>query len=155
MAAYQGRDREGAGPSGRCEVHFPADHLVARAFAADAETDVQSPDIQDGWIGLDIGPDTVELYREKLSDARTVVWNGPMGVFEMAPFAEGSKALCAAMAKVAERGGTVVVGGGDTASAVEKFGLAEKMTHISTGGGASLEFLEGKPFQTIAILGDA
>ena len=139
----------------KCEVIFPVDHLVAKAFAADAETDVQSPDIQDGWIGLDIGPETTDLYREKLADAKTVVWNGPMGVFEMAPFAEGSKALCAAMAKVAEQGGTAVVGGGDTAAAVEKFGLAEKMTHISTGGGASLEFLEGKPFETINILDDA
>jgi phosphoglycerate kinase len=78
-----------------------------------------------------------------------------MGVFEMAAFAEGTKALCAIMARVAEQGGTVVVGGGDTAAAVEKFGLAEKMTHISTGGGASLEFLEGKPFETINILDDA
>jgi 3-phosphoglycerate kinase len=139
----------------KCEVIFPVDHLVAKAFAADAETDVQSPDIQDGWMGLDIGPETIDLYREKLADAKTVVWNGPMGVFEMAPFAEGSKALCAAMAKVAEQGGTAVVGGGDTAAAVEKFGLAEKMTHISTGGGASLEFLEGKSFETINILDDA
>jgi len=139
----------------RCEVILPADHLVAKNFAADAETDVQSPDIQDGWIGLDIGPETIDLYREKLADAKTVVWNGPMGVFEMAPFAEGTKALGAAMAKVAGQGATVVVGGGDTAAAVEKFGLAEKMTHISTGGGASLEFLEGKPFETIDILDDA
>ena len=139
----------------KCEVLLPVDHLVAKGFAADAETDVQSPDIQDGWIGLDIGPETIDLYREKLSDAKTVVWNGPMGVFEMAPFAEGTKALGAVMAKIAGQGATVVVGGGDTAAAVEKFGLAEKMTHISTGGGASLEFLEGKPFDTINILDDA
>ena len=139
----------------KAEVLFPVDHLVAKAFAADAETDVQSPDMKDGWIGLDIGPDTIELYREKLADAGTVVWNGPMGVFEMAPFAEGTKALCEAMADVAKRGGIVVVGGGDTAAAVEKFGYAERMTHISTGGGASLEFLEGKPFETIEILDDA
>jgi len=139
----------------KCEFLLPVDHLVAKGFAADAETDVQSPDIQDGWIGLDIGPETIDLYREKLADAKTVVWNGPMGVFEMAPFAEGSKALSAVMAKIAEQGATVVVGGGDTAAAVEKFGLAEKMTHISTGGGASLEFLEGKPFETINILDDA
>jgi 3-phosphoglycerate kinase len=141
--------------SAKAEVLFPVDHLVARAFAADAETDVQGPEMEEGWIGLDIGPDTTELYREKLADARTVVWNGPMGVFEMAPFAAGSRALCEAMADVAKRGGTVVVGGGDTAAAVEKFGLAERMTHISTGGGASLEFLEGKPFETIEILDDA
>jgi len=139
----------------KAEVLFPVDHLVAKAFAADAETDVQGPEMEDGWIGLDIGPDTRNLYCEKLADARTVIWNGPMGVFEMAPFAEGSVELCKAMADVAKRGGTVVVGGGDTAAAVEKFGFAEKMTHISTGGGASLEFLEGKPFETIEILDNA
>jgi 3-phosphoglycerate kinase len=137
------------------EVLFPVDHLVAKAFAADAETDVQAPDMQDGWMGLDIGPETIGLYREKLADAKTVVWNGPMGVFEMAAFAEGTKALCETMADIANRGGIVVVGGGDTAAAIEKFGYAERMTHISTGGGASLEFLEGKPFETIEILDDA
>jgi phosphoglycerate kinase len=140
--------------AGKAEVLLPIDHLVAKTFAADAETDVQSPDIQDGWIGLDIGPETTALYREKLADAKTVVWNGPMGVFEMAPFAEGSRALCETMARVAEHG-TVVVGGGDTAAAVEKFGLAARMTHISTGGGAALEFLEGEPFETLSILDDA
>jgi len=138
----------------KAEVLFPVDHVVGRTFAADAETDVQAPDIKDGWIGLDIGPETVDLYREKLAGAKTVVWNGPMGVFEMAPFAEGTRAISEVLARVA-RQGTVVVGGGDTAAAVEKFGLAEQMTHVSTGGGASLEFLEGKPFETIEILDDA
>ena len=140
--------------AGKAEVLFPEDHLVAKALAADAETDVQSPEIGDGWIGLDIGPETIQLYREKLADAKTVLWNGPMGVFEMTAFAEGTKAICQALAQVDEVG-TAVVGGGDTAAAVEKFGLAEQMTHISTGGGASLEFLEGKPFETIEILDDA
>jgi phosphoglycerate kinase len=138
----------------KAEVLFPEDHLVARQFAADADTDVQSPDIQDGWMGVDIGPETIALYSEKLRDAKTVVWNGPMGVFEMTPFAEGSEAVCKVLAEVAKKG-TVVVGGGDTAAAVEKFGLAEQMTHISTGGGASLEFLEGKPFETIDIIDEA
>jgi len=136
------------------EVLFPVDHLVAREPTADAETDVQTPDVEEGWMGLDIGPETVEVYREKLADARTVVWNGPMGMFEVTPFAEGTRAVCEAMAQVDEAG-TAIVGGGDTAAAVEKFGLAEQMTHISTGGGASLEFLEGKPFDTIEIIDDA
>ncbi|MFO8012823.1 MAG: phosphoglycerate kinase [Phycisphaerae bacterium] len=137
------------------EVLFPADHVVAREPTAAAETDVQSPDIDDGWMGLDIGPETVEIYREKLADARTVVWNGPMGMFEVTPFAQGTRAVCEEMAQVAEGGGTVIVGGGDTAAAVEKFGLADAMSHISTGGGASLEFLEGKPFETIGLIDEA
>ncbi len=135
-------------------VLFPEDHLVARELAADADTDVQGPEIEDGWMGLDIGPATVQAYEEALSDAETVVWNGPMGVFEMEPFAGGSRAVCQALAKVAEDG-MVIVGGGDTATAVEKFGLSDQMTHISTGGGASLEFLEGKPFETLEVIDDA
>ena len=138
----------------KAEVLFPVDHLVARQPAADADTDVQGPEIQDGWIGVDIGPETAQLYRERITDAKTALWNGPMGIFEMAPFAEGTRVVCEAMAQVDEHG-TAVVGGGDTAAAVEKFGLADEMTHISTGGGASLEFLEGKPFETIEILDDA
>jgi len=137
------------------EVLFPVDHLVAREPTADAETDVQTPDVEEGWMGLDIGPETVEVYREKLADARTVVWNGPMGMFEVTPFAGGTRAVCETMAQVAEGGGTVIVGGGDTAAAVEKGGLAEAMTHISTGGGASLKFLEGKPFETIDLIDEA
>jgi len=140
--------------AGKAEVLFPVDHVVAKAFAADAETDVQAPDIQDGWMGLDIGPETVELYREKLAGAKTVLWNGPMGVFEMPPFAEGSRAIAEVLSHVAKKG-IVVVGGGDTAAAVEKFGLAEQVSHVSTGGGASLEFLEGKPFETISVIDDA
>jgi 3-phosphoglycerate kinase len=127
---------------------------VAKEASADAETDVQGPEIQKGWMGVDIGPETIELYRERLADAKTVIWNGPMGIFEMAPFAEGSRAICEALAQVDEHG-TAVVGGGDTGAAVEKFGLVDEMTHISTGGGASLEFLEGKPFATIEIIDDA
>jgi 3-phosphoglycerate kinase len=137
------------------EVLFPADHVVAHEPTAAAETDVQSPDVEEGWMGLDIGPETVEIYREKLADAKTVVWNGPMGMFEVTPFAQGTRAVCETMAQVAEGGGTVIVGGGDTAAAVEKFGLADAMSHISTGGGASLKFLEGKPFETIEIIDNA
>jgi 3-phosphoglycerate kinase len=139
---------------GGAEVIFPVDHLVAREFSGDAETDVQGPTIDDGWMGLDIGPETVDLYCEKLADAGTVIWNGPMGVFEMPAFAEGSRAVCETLARVAQDS-VVIVGGGDTAAAVEKFGLAEQMSHVSTGGGASLEYLEGKPFRTIEIIDEA
>ena len=138
----------------KAEVLFPVDHLVAREPSADAETDVQGPEIQDGWLGVDIGPETTQLYCERLADAKTAIWNGPMGIFEMAPFAEGTEAVCKAMAELAERG-TAVVGGGDTAAAVEKFGFADEMSHVSTGGGAGLEFLEGKSFETIEILDNA
>ena len=140
--------------SSGADVCFPVDHLTGREFAADTDTDIQGPEMEDGWAGLDIGPETTGLYREKLADAKTVVWNGPMGIFEMAPFAGGTRQICEVLARVAKEG-TVVVGGGDTAAAVEKFGLAEQMTHISTGGGASLEFLEGKPFETISLIDDA
>ena len=138
----------------QAEVLFPEDHLVAKQPTADAETDVQGPEIDDGWMGLDIGPETIQIYLEKLADAKTVLWNGPMGVFEITPFGEGTRSICQAMAQVDENG-TAVVGGGDTAAAVEKYGLAEQMTHISTGGGAGLEFLEGKPFETIEVIDDA
>jgi phosphoglycerate kinase len=136
------------------EVCFPVDHLTGKEFSPATDTDIQGPEMEDNWIGLDIGPETTELYREKLADAKTVIWNGPMGVFEMAPFAGGTREICEVLARVAKQG-TVVVGGGDTAAAVETFGLAEQMTHISTGGGACLEFLEGKPFETIELIDEA
>jgi 3-phosphoglycerate kinase len=149
------RDLLGMIEASKVQVLFPEDHLVAKEVAADAETDVQGPEIEKGWIGVDLGPATTQAYVEGLQGAATALWNGPMGIFEMAPFAEGTKAICQAVAKVGEGGGTAIVGGGDTAAAVEKFGLAQGMTHLSTGGGASLEFLEGKPFDTIEILDEA
>ncbi|TAK69588.1 MAG: phosphoglycerate kinase [Actinomycetota bacterium] len=133
------------------DLVLPVDVVVATAFSADAEHKaVPVTDIDDGWMGLDIGPATIDLFTAKLADARTVVWNGPMGVFELAPYAEGTRAVAVAIIAV---DGTTVVGGGDSAAAVRLLGLPEDgFSHISTGGGASLEFLEGKTLPGIAVL---
>jgi len=133
------------------DLVLPVDVVVAREMSADAETAVVAVDaIEPGWKGLDIGPATIELFRDRLADARTVVWNGPMGVFELAPFAEGTRAVAEAITRVQ---GTTVVGGGDSAAAVRQLGLPEAgFTHISTGGGASLELLEGKTLPGLAVL---
>jgi 3-phosphoglycerate kinase len=131
---------------------LPLDNVVADRFAADAETQVvASTSIPAGWEGLDIGPKTRELFASEIKKAKTVVWNGPMGVFEMEPFAAGTKAVAMALA---ECDGTTIVGGGDSAAAVEQLGFADKVTHVSTGGGASLEFLEGKELPGVAALND-
>jgi len=129
---------------------LPVDHVVADDMKADAATQVVT-DIPEGKKGLDIGPKTIELYRQKLATANMIVWNGPMGVFEMKPFEAGTKAIAEAMARSK---GITVVGGGDSAEAVQKFGLDAKMSHVSTGGGASLELLEGKELPGIAALTD-
>jgi phosphoglycerate kinase len=128
----------------RCEeknvrLLLPIDHVVAREMVDGAETRVVTT-IPDGWMGLDIGPETVALYGAEIGAAGTVFWNGPMGVFEMASFAAGTQGVCAA---VARSSGYTVVGGGDSAAAVHKFGLSDSVSHVSTGGGASLEFIEG------------
>ncbi len=131
---------------------LPTDTVVAEKFAADAESKVVSTkEIPDGWMGLDIGPDTVKAFSDAIKNAGTVIWNGPMGVFEFEKFAKGTEAVCSA---VAESGSISIVGGGDSAAAVKKLGFAKKMTHISTGGGASLEFLEGIALPGIACLED-
>lgn len=129
---------------------LPVDVICADAFANDAKTLVADKDkMPADMMGLDIGPKTVEIYRKAIAEAETIVWNGPMGVFEMENFARGTRAVAEALA---ESKAVTVIGGGDSAAAVEQFGLAEKMTHISTGGGASLEFLEGKVLPGIAVL---
>ncbi len=131
---------------------LPVDNVIAQEFKADAPHKVVDSDkIEAGWMGMDIGPKTREMFGEEIKKAKTVVWNGPMGVFEMPAFAEGTKAVAK---YVGECGGTTIIGGGDSAAAVEQLGFADKMTHISTGGGASLEFLEGKVLPGIAALND-
>ena len=131
---------------------LPVDTVAADAFAPDANTQVVAAgEIPDGWQGLDIGPKTVELYQAAVADAGTVIWNGPMGVFEFDKFAVGTKAVAEALSKTSA---ITIIGGGDSAAAVQQLGYAEKMTHISTGGGASLEFMEGKELPGVAALLD-
>jgi len=134
------------------KIVLPVDTVVAQEFKAGAKNKVVSGNIEAGWQGMDIGPASRKVFAEKIAGARTIVWNGPMGVFEMPPFDEGTKAVALAVAKATEKGARSVIGGGDSASAVEKLGLEDKISHISTGGGASLEFLEGKKFVCIEIL---
>ena len=130
---------------------LPVDHLCAAEFSAAAEPVLAEENIPDDLMGMDIGPKTAELYAEAVKGAGTIVWNGPMGVFEFDAFAGGTKAMAKALS---ESGAVTIVGGGDSASAVEKLGFADKVTHISTGGGASLEFLEGKELPGVACLLD-
>jgi len=134
-----------------CELLLPSDHVVARELRAQAHPAVQGPAIEPGWIGLDIGPATAKDYAFRIAAAKTIVWNGPMGVFETPPFDAGTRAVAQA---VADADCASIIGGGDSAAAVEAFGLEGKMSHISTGGGASLEFLAGKPFAALEILDD-
>jgi len=126
---------------------LPVDHVCAKEFGS-ADTQIQKQ-VQEGWSGLDVGPETIKLFKDVLKDAKTVLWNGPVGVFEMAPYANGTKELAEFLGNLKA---LVVVGGGDSAAAAKKFGVAEKLTHVSTGGGASLEYLEGKELPGIAII---
>ena len=136
---------------GAGKLILPVDHVVAKELDASSETRTVGNEIPDGWKGVDIGPRTVGKYSAEVADAGTVVWNGPMGIFEIEPFAAGTKALAEA---IASSGGTSIIGGGDSAAAVQKFGLAGRMSHVSTGGGASLEFLEGKVLPGVAAIPD-
>ena len=132
---------------------LPVDNKVTKEFSADAEYQVvPAGQIPDGWMGMDIGPKTVELFAEAIKGAGTVIWNGPMGVFEFDTFAQGTNAIAKALADL--EGAITIVGGGDSAAAVEKSGLADKISHISTGGGASLEFLEGLALPGVVCLND-
>lgn len=135
---------------------LPTDVIVADNFANDANTQTVSVEsIPDGWMGLDIGPDSVKVFQDALADCKSVLWNGPMGVFEMPSFAKGTEAIAQTLAGLTGTGSTTIIGGGDSVAAVEQLGLGEKMSHISTGGGASLELLEGKELPGIAALDEA
>jgi phosphoglycerate kinase len=138
------------------QLLLPTDVVIADKFAADAESQTVSIDsIPDGWMGLDIGPDSVKTFQDALADCKSVIWNGPMGVFEFDKFAVGTEAIAHTLADITKQGTTSIIGGGDSVAAVEKVGVAEQMSHISTGGGASLELLEGKELPGIAALDDA
>jgi phosphoglycerate kinase len=133
-------------------VHLPLDHVIAEELDAKAETRItDGKEIPDGWKAFDVGPKTIDAFRQALRDAKTVVWNGPLGVFEVEPFAKGTEVIAA---DLAELDGTTVVCGGDTVSAVTHLGVAGRMSHVSTGGGASLEMLEGKELPGLAALND-
>lgn len=135
---------------------LPTDVVIADKFAADANSKVvPASAIPDGWMGLDIGPDSIKTFGESLDTTKTVIWNGPMGVFEFEKFAAGTEAIAKKLADLSGKGVTTIIGGGDSVAAVEKAGLADKMSHISTGGGASLELLEGKTLPGVLALNDA
>lgn len=137
-------------------IHLPVDHVCARAFEENpAEVRTFSGAIEAGWMGLDIGPATQEAFAKLIASAGTVVWNGPMGVFEWARFEAGTRAIADALAAATSKGAVTIVGGGDSAAAAEQFGVAERVSHVSTGGGASLEMLEGKKFQAVELLDEA
>lgn len=137
------------------KILLPDDHLCGRKPEASTPTKHFQSDIDDGWMGLDIGPETIERYREAIIAAKTIVWNGPMGVFEIPPFDAGTRAVAEAVAAATWKGATSIIGGGDSAAAIEAFGLAEQVSHVSTGGGASLQMLEGRSFDSVDLLDEA
>ncbi len=141
----------------KCELHLPVDHVCSTMFAErGGDIEVFADNIKDGFMGLDIGPKTQTNYMLVLRKAKTIVWNGPMGVFEWMPFKIGTKVVADAIVEATQKNGaTSIVGGGDSAAAADAFGLADKFTHVSTGGGASLEMLSGKPFTTVGLLDQA
>ena len=136
------------------KVTLPIDHVVAREPKGGIPVETVEK-IPDGMVGLDIGPKTRESYRQKIIGAQTIFWNGPMGMFEVPEYAPGTKAVAEALAEATKRGARTVVGGGDSAAAIAEMGLTDKVTHVSTGGGASLEFLEGRELPGVKVLDDA
>ncbi len=138
--------------AGASRIALPIDHVCARDVERNAETRVAAGAIPDDWLGLDIGPATCEQFSRQIRSGRTIVWNGPMGVFETPPFDAGTRAVAMAMAEATRGGAVTIIGGGDSAAAVEAFGMEDAFSHISTGGGASLQMLEGQPFDSVQAL---
>lgn len=136
------------------EIVLPVDYVTADKFAADAKTGyaTDADGIPDGFLGLDVGEKSVQLYKKTISEAKTILWNGPPGVFEMEPFSHGTKGTLDAVVSAAQTGAIVIVGGGDTATVTAKYGAEDKLSHVSTGGGASLELLEGKELPGVVAL---
>jgi phosphoglycerate kinase len=134
-------------------IHLPADSVIADKFAADAETSMApSNNIPDGWMGLDIGPNACSQFANVIKNSKTILWNGPMGVFEMPKFQHGTKAVATAIAEATMDGSFSLVGGGDSVSAINQFGFADKVSYVSTGGGAMLEYFEGKELPGISAI---
>ncbi len=142
---------DAAGAS-KANLKLPHDHVCGQALASHTPTQVSPETVPAGWLGLDIGPKTSADYAGIVESAKTVVWNGPMGAFETKPFDAGTRAIAEALARATRKGAVTIVGGGDSAAAIEEFGLAKQVTHVSTGGGASLEMLEGKAFVSVGLL---
>ena len=139
--------------SGKNNLFFPIDYKVADKFDNDANTQIVGyKEFPDDWMGMDVGPATLSMYAEIIEKANTIIWNGPVGVFEFSNFDAGTKKIAMSLVKATERGATTIIGGGDSAAAINKFGLADKISHISTGGGASLELLEGKKLPGVEAL---
>ncbi|GAB3903673.1 phosphoglycerate kinase [Mucilaginibacter boryungensis] len=134
---------------------LPVDNVTADAFSNDANTDIaKTGEIPDGWMGLDIGPETVKLFSEVVENSKTILWNGPMGVFEMEKFLVGTKAIADAVAKATDNGAFSLIGGGDSAAAVAKFGMTDEVSYVSTGGGALLEYMEGKELPGVKAINE-
>ena len=139
----------------KADLLLPVDHICCDQFSENGDIEVFDDQVKDGYMGLDIGPKTQTKFAMAIRKAKTIIWNGPMGVFEMRPYQQGTRGVAKAIADATSAGATSIVGGGDSAAAVEKFGFADRMSHVSTGGGASLEMLEGKKFQSVELLDEA
>ena len=137
------------------QLHIPTDNVIADKFDNDANTEITSSNnVKDGWMGLDIGPDTIRDFSDVISNSKTILWNGPMGVFEMSSFQNGTKSIAESIAKATEKGAFSLIGGGDSVAAINKYNLKEKVSYVSTGGGAMLEYMEGKELPGIKAIQD-